>query len=171
MTRRSSAKGREAAWWAAALVAAALAAGCDRSPPVSPADAPAADQPQRLPTATIRVAGAPLVVEVADEKAEHQKGMMFRRRLGPDEAMLFVFDRDDNLGFWMRNTFVDLDLAYIRSDGVVVQVERMRAHDPESVYSREPVRFALEVPAGWLEAHGVGVGARVEVPAEVAPRP
>ena len=139
--------------------------GCDRSAPTGPASGP--DQPQRLATATIRVGQAPLVVEVARTRDEQGKGMMFRKSLGPDEAMLFIADRDTNLSFWMKNTYVDLDLAYIRSDGVIVQIERMKALDTEPVFAREPARFTLEVPPGWFAAHGVGVGAKVEIPPEV----
>jgi uncharacterized membrane protein (UPF0127 family) len=139
------------------------AIGCERSPTPNHKD-----QPQRLETAAIRIAGIPLRVEVASTEETRRKGMMFRPHLGPDEAMLFVFDREDNLSFWMKNTDVDLDLAYIRSDGLITQVEHMKAHDLEPVFSREPVRFALEAPAGWLEAHGVGVEARVEIPPDVA---
>ena len=161
------------------LVAIALfvSLGCDRgSPPPTPPSTggrtgpqvAGPDQPQRLPTATIQVGAVPLLVEVAREKEQQAKGMMFRRSLGPDEAMLFVSDRDANLAFWMKNTYVDLDLAYIRSDGTVVQIERMKAFNPEAVFSREPARFALEVPAGWFAAHGIEVGAKVEIPADVA---
>jgi hypothetical protein len=144
------------------------AIGCDRTaaPPAAPPAGP--DQPQRLPTAAIKVGAVPLAVEVAREKEQQAKGMMFRRSLGPDEAMLFVSDRDTNLAFWMKNTYVDLDLAYIRSDGTVLQIERMKAFNPEAVFSREPARFALEAPAGWFAAHGIEVGAKVEIPADVA---
>ena len=147
----------------AALALLGAVGGCERSPAPSHKD-----QPQRLETAAIRIAGIPLRVEVANTEETRRKGMMFRPRLGPDEAMLFVFDRNANLSFWMKNTDVDLDLAYIRSDGLITQVEHMKAHDLEPVFSREPVRFALEAPAGWLEAHGVGVEARVEIPPDVA---
>ena len=147
----------------ALLLAAAL--GCDRS--VAPSATNGPDQPQRLATAMIRVAGAPLAVEVARTREEQAKGMMFRKSLGPDEAMLFIADRDTNLAFWMKDTYVDLDLAYIRSDGTVVQVERMKALAVDPVYSREPARFTLEAPAGWFAAHDIGVGAKIEVPPEV----
>ncbi|MCX5655168.1 MAG: DUF192 domain-containing protein [Planctomycetota bacterium] len=156
------------------MALALLAAlGCDRATPPSSATGP--DQPQRLATATIRVGSTPLVVEVARTREEQRKGMMFRKHLRPDEAMLFIADRDTNLSFWMKNTSVGLDLAYIRSDGVIVQIERMNALDTEPVFAREPARFTLEVPAGWFAAHGVGVGAKVEIPPEVVnpvvPRP
>ena len=152
------------------ISAAALAAlGCDRDAP-PPAQTNEAEQPQRLPTATLRVGDLPLTVEVADSEAERQKGMMFREALGPDEAMLFVFTSDANIAFWMKDCYVDLDLAFIRSDGAIVQTERMRAYNEELVFSREPVRFALEVPAGWLEAHGIAVGMKVTIPEDVAAR-
>jgi hypothetical protein len=144
------------------------ATGCDRG---APPPAPGTDErAQKLETATIRVGEAPLLVEVADSEAERQKGMMFRETLGPDEAMLFVFQADANLGFWMKNCYADLDLAFIRADGTIVQTERMRAYNEEPVFSREPVRFALEASAGWFGAHGVAVGTKVTVPEDVATR-
>lgn len=123
---------------------------------------------QKLETAMVRVGDLPLRVEVADSEAERQKGMMFRPRLGPDEAMLFVFASDSNPAFWMKDSYMDLDLAFIRSDGSIVQTERMRAYNEELIFSREPVRFALEVPAGWLEAHGIALGTKVAIPEDVA---
>ena len=149
------------------VLVALLFAGCN--PPAAPPPPPSsAEAPQHLPTATIRVGDRPLVVEVARTTPEQAKGMMFRPRLGPDEAMLFVFDRDSNLKFWMKNTWVDLDLAYIDSAGRITQIERMKARLEEPVYSREPVRFVLEVPAGWFEGHGIKEGATLAIPAEVA---
>jgi uncharacterized membrane protein (UPF0127 family) len=147
-----------------------LLAGCqEKAAPAPPPAAPApAQSPQHLATAAIRVGQVPLAVEVANTEATRQKGMMFRTRLGPDEAMLFVFGRDSNLAFWMKNTPVDLDLAYIRSDGTITQTERMKANVLEPVSSREPVRFALEVPAGWLQERGVAVGMKVALPPGVA---
>jgi uncharacterized membrane protein (UPF0127 family) len=153
------------AWPGLSLLIALLLVGCQR-PSAPPAEGP--EQPQCLPTAAIQAAGIPLKVEVAKEPAQHQMGMMFRKSLGPDEGMLFVFDRDTNLSFWMKNTYVDLDLAYIKSDGAIVQIERMKAHNLEPVFSREPARFGLEMPAGWFEAHKIAVGDRVTIPPEVA---
>jgi len=151
-------------------LAIAMLSGCEGGPS-PPAPAPGPDQPQRLPTATIRVGDVPLVVEVANSEATRQKGMMFRRRLAPDEAMLFVFEHEANLRFWMRNTYVDLDLAYIADDGTITEIGRLRAHVTDPVYSREPVRFALETPAGWFASHGIAEGDRVHIPPEVAAAP
>jgi uncharacterized membrane protein (UPF0127 family) len=154
-----------------ALALAVVLFGCDTAPPAPEPNG----RPQHLPTATIRVGDLLLVVEVADQEAECKKGMMFRRHLGPDEAMLFVFPRETDTPFWMANCYVDLDLAYIRADGTIMQIEHMKAHNRESVWSREPYCFALEVPTGWFEAHGIKVGETVEIPEDVAasaqPRP
>ena len=147
------------------LLLAAL--GCDRGAP-PPAQTNEDERAQKLETAMVRVGEVPLRVEVADSEAERQKGMMFRPRLGPDEAMLFVFVSDANLAFWMKNSYADLDIAFIRSDGSIVQTDRLRAYNEELAFSREPVRFALEVPAGWLEAHSIAVGTKVAIPEDVA---
>ena len=148
----------------------AALAGCDKGGAPPPAQTNEDARAQKLETAMVRVDDLPLAVEVADSEAERQKGMMFRPRLGPDEAMLFVFPSDANVAFWMKDSYADLDLAFIRSDGSIVQTERMRAYNEELVFSREPVRFALEVPAGWLEAHGIAVGMKVTIPEDVAAR-
>ena len=156
-----------ATWISAGVLAGlalALAAGCGEGGEPQPADGRA----QKLETATIRVGDVSLVVEVADEKAERATGMMFRDRLGPDEAMLFVFPRPDNLAFHAKNCAVDLDLAFLRADGTIAQTERLEAYNEEAVFSREPVQFVLEAPAGWLEAHGAAAGTQVEIPADVA---
>ena len=141
---------------------AALVLGCEGEPP---APAPSPEQVERLPTAEIRVGDVPLTVEVADQTAERNRGMMFRRQLAPNEAMLFVYPYETNrYPFWMKNTYVDLDIAYIASDGTILQIERMRALSTEGVWSREPFRYALETPAGWFASHGIREGATVTLP-------
>ena len=157
-----------AAWistGALAGLALALAGGCGEGGTPAPTEDRRA---QKLPTAAIRVGDVALVVEVADENAERALGLMFRERLGPDEAMLFVFPRPDNLAFYAKDCSEDLDLAYLRADGTVAQVERMQAYNEEPLFSREPVQFALEAPAGWFERHGLQPGTQVTIPPEVA---
>jgi len=142
-----------------------MVCGCKEPTP------PAAAQPGRLPTAEIRIGQVPVRVEVARTEPDRRRGMMFRRTLGPEEIMLFVFPTDEVLSFWMKNTYVNLELAYIRSDGTIAQVEPMQARDLAAVRSREPALFALELPPGWLEAHGLGVGTKVTIPAAAAAPP
>ncbi len=162
-TRRAKWRHRVSAGVLASL-ALVLLEGCGEGGGLQPTDGRA----QKLPTATIRVGDVSLVVEVADEEAERATGMMFRDRLGPDEAMLFVFPRPDNLAFYAKNCAVNLDLAFLRADGTIAQTERLKAYNEEAVFSREPVQFALETPAGWLKAHGAATDTQVEIPADVA---
>jgi len=171
-------------WWAAVFLAAAVlltAPGCksEQGKP-APSEKAAAtataatrtaspvNSPQHLPTATIRVGPVELAVEVANTEAARQKGMMFRPALAPDEAMLFVYPREHELQFWMKDTLTDLDLAYIAVDGTILQIEHMIARNVEGVRSREPAQFVLEAPAGWFARHSISAGAKVAIPSDVA---
>lgn len=128
-------------------------------------DLPPADsraQP-RLPMVTLRVGDVALEVEVADEPEEQRMGYMFRER--PETTgMLFVFPDEDLRSFWMANTLFDIDLAYIRADGRIAQTVRMISRDRRSAPSSEPVKYVLEVPAGWFARHGTRAGTVVEIP-------
>lgn len=105
---------------------------------------------------------AKVLVEVARSDSERQRGLMFRDRLLPGWGMLFLFDGAKPLTFWMRNTYVPLDMIFIDANYHVVGV----VHDAEPL-TDEPRRvegdaqFVLEVEAGWAAAHGVNRGARV----------
>lgn len=106
---------------------------------------------------------------LAREQHEMQLGLMNvpADELPSGRGMLFVFDYDHVLGFWMRNTIIPLDIAYIRSDGMIVRTLTMQALDERSYSSMEPARFALEVRAGDLSARGIAAGDHVEIPQSV----
>lgn len=108
-------------------------------------------------------------VWVAETLDEQMLGLMnvTDAELDKDEGMLFVFSRDEVRGFWMRNTIIPLDIAYIRSDGTIVRTLTMQPLDESTYSSVEPARFALEVRAGELAARGIAAGDRVEIPASL----
>lgn len=111
----------------------------------------------------IRVAGHPVRVRVSETRQELERGLMFIESLPPDEGMLFVFEREKILHFWMKNTPLPLSVAFIDRTGRIVQIERMEPLDEETVHtSRLPAIYALEMNAGWFQEHGVKVGDRVE---------
>jgi uncharacterized protein len=104
--------------------------------------------------------------EAADERAEQQTGLMGRTELAPDAGMLFVFGRERDLSFWMRNTLIPLSIAYIAADGRIVDIQNMEPLDETSHPSAEPAKYALEVNQGFFAERGVEVGDTVEIPEE-----
>ncbi|MDR0998792.1 MAG: DUF192 domain-containing protein [Treponema sp.] len=104
-----------------------------------------------------------LNVELALSEAEQTQGLMYRKSLDDGRGMLFVFDRDKLASFWMKNTLVPLSIAYIDSDGSILEIHDMRPEDLSLVRSSRSVRYALEVPQGWFDRAGVGPGDRALV--------
>jgi len=118
---------------------------------------------ERLPVREIVIERDGVVVavvkaEIASTHEERSKGLMFRQSLPDGEGMLFVFESDQILSFWMKNTIIPLTIAYITYDGRIVDIKDMYPHDENSVVSSRSVRYALEVPQGWFSRAGVRVG-------------
>lgn len=105
-----------------------------------------------------------LQVEIADSDAERQRGLMERTALGQDRGMLFVFDGEQQLSFWMKNTLIPLSVAYIDSEGRIIDIQDMQPLDETSHPSAEPAQYALEVNQGYFAEHGVEVGDTAELP-------
>lgn len=102
------------------------------------------------------------VVELALADEEKTRGLMFRTEMAANEGMLFDFGRDAPVAMWMQNTILSLDMIFIRSNGTVARVaERTTPFSTDTIPSREPVRFVLEVPAGTAERIGLQRGDRV----------
>lgn len=110
-------------------------------------------------------ASATVTVELARTVSERQQGLMFRQELAEDAGMLFLHPEDVRSGFWMKNTYVPLDIAYISSGGEVLEVHHGKPLDETVLQPKAPYRYVLEVNHGWFERHGLGPGARVELPA------
>lgn len=120
---------------------------------------------EALPTEQITVGGVDLTVEIADEPAERQKGLMERDSLPEDHGMLFVFPADQEMSFWMKNTTIPLSIAYIASDGRILEIHDLTPLSEVPVRSSRSARYALEVNQGMFEAWGVEEGDRIELPA------
>ncbi|MDX1567677.1 MAG: DUF192 domain-containing protein [Longimicrobiales bacterium] len=104
-----------------------------------------------------------VVAEVADSPSEHQEGLMHRQELPEGTGMLFVFQSESTRSFWMRDTFVPLDIAFLNQGMQVVDIQQMEPETEEYHTSGAPAMFALEVPQGWFEAHGIEPGAQAEI--------
>lgn len=107
----------------------------------------------------------PFMVEVADNDAGRAQGLMYRRHLADDRGMLFDFGRTELVTMWMQNTYVSLDMIFVRSDGTVARVaQNTEPLSTRTISSGEPVPFVLEVVAGTARRLGLKAGDRIEHP-------
>jgi len=104
-----------------------------------------------------------LNAEIADNDSEREKGLMFRKSMNENEGMLFVFEKEKNLNFWMKNTYIPLDIAYIDRNGIINEIYHMKPLDVSVTYnSIKPAMFALEVNLGWFSRHKIKTGSKIE---------
>lgn len=154
-----SSKGRAAAVRLTLALAAALAAGA------------AAASDCSVDVADLR-AGATEVrfrIEVADDEAERNQGLMFREAMPRFEGMLFVYEREQPVSFWMKNTLIPLDMLFFDATGRLTHVhENAVPGDLTPIPSEGPAQFVLEINGGAARALGIGPGAELRHPA-VAP--
>ncbi|ODT75754.1 MAG: hypothetical protein ABS76_33370 [Pelagibacterium sp. SCN 64-44] len=102
-------------------------------------------------------------VEVVDTPETRAQGLMYRQELAPDAGMLFDFKEERPVSFWMRNTYIPLDMLFIGADGVVKNIHvNARPHDTTSIPSDGPVQFVLEIPGGRSVELGLAAGDSVE---------
>jgi uncharacterized membrane protein (UPF0127 family) len=101
-------------------------------------------------------------VEIAADDSTRATGLMYRRSLDPERGMLFDFGREQPVSMWMQNTYVPLDMAFIRADGTVHRVEdHTTPLSTRTIDSGVPVRYVLEVPAGTAARIGMKRGSKV----------
>jgi uncharacterized protein len=121
---------------------------------------------QAAGTDTIQIVSASGVhafsVELAATDAEREKGLMFRKELPEGQGMLFDFQQDQPVAFWMHNTLISLDMLFIRGDGRIMRIaENAKPESDDLIPSGVPVRGVLEVIAGTTRAMGIKPGDRV----------
>lgn len=107
----------------------------------------------------------PIKVEVADTPELRRRGLMFRTKMPRDEGMLFDFQETREVAFWMRNTFIPLDMIFIDERGYIKHIHQNAIpQDPTSIPSQHPVRFVLEINGGLSAQYGLKVGDQVRHP-------
>jgi uncharacterized membrane protein (UPF0127 family) len=123
------------------------------------------DRPNpKLKTLTLSIGNVKVQAEIAATEIERNRGLMFRKTLTAGNGMLFVFDYDQKVSFWMKNTSLPLSIAYIASDGTITQILDLAPHSEEPRPSERSIRYALEVPQGWFSQTGVKVGDVLSIP-------
>ena len=104
-------------------------------------------------------------VEIADNEAEREKGLMYRKELPEGRGMLFDFHREQEVSFWMQNTYIPLDMIFIRGDGQILRIaENTEPLSTRLIPSGGPVRAVLEVIGGTARRLGIAAGDRVASP-------
>jgi uncharacterized membrane protein (UPF0127 family) len=104
-------------------------------------------------------------VEVVDNDADRAKGLMFRKELPEGRGMLFDFQREQDVSFWMENTYISLDMIFIRGDGRILRiVENTEPLSTRMIPSGGPVLAVLEVIGGTARKLGIAPGDRVAFP-------
>lgn len=107
-----------------------------------------------------------ITVEVADTPHKRQVGLMFRRSLGDDEGMIFLHDQSGPVGMWMKNTYISLDMIFVRSDGVIHRIEeRTEPFSLNTIESSGDVTAVIEIIAGSARRLGLSPGDKVDYPA------
>jgi len=167
-----------------ALLAAVLVLGCEPEPkPAAPAQS---SSPSPVMTNSVTAAeppafsGQPLTnlvrlkiwvgakevdAELALKPVEVATGMMHRKSIGPEDAMLFAFGTPQPVAFYNRNVHFDLGVAYCDPEGVIQEIVTLKAQDATPVPSRaRNVQFVLEVAPDWFQRNGVGVGTMIRTP-------
>jgi uncharacterized protein len=113
---------------------------------------------ETLPTIELRIGKETLLVEVADDPHERRLGLMYRKELPEDHGMIFIYQSEEIRGFWMKNTYIPLSIAYVDKNGKILHIVDMQPEDHTSVSSLLPAQYALEVNQGWFEEHDITVG-------------
>jgi len=105
-------------------------------------------------------------VEIANDDRERALGLMFRRSMADDAGMLFDFFQEEQASFWMRNTYIPLDMLFIETDGTIESIaKRTTPLSERSVKSKGPVRYVLEINGGISDRLGIRPGDKVSGPA------
>ena len=99
--------------------------------------------------------------EVAADMASRMQGLMYRKSLGPNAGMLFIFDEAAIQCMWMKNTLVPLSVAFLDEHGTIINIADMQPQTEESHCASAPARLALEMAKGWFAQKGIRPGAKL----------
>jgi len=114
--------------------------------------------PSAHPTASLTLGEHTVQAEVVSTNKARQRGLMERESMPEDHGMLFVYPDTKVRGFWMKDTWIPLSIAFADSDGTIVRIADMQPHDLSRTSSLYPAMYALEMNQGWFEAHDVSKG-------------
>lgn len=105
-----------------------------------------------------------VTAEIARKPEERNRGFMERKKIPDGTGMIFIFENDQILSFWMKNTPHALSIAYIDSKGTIRDIFDMTPYSLSPIKSTVSVRYALEVPQGWFEKNNIQIGDKITLP-------
>ncbi len=101
-------------------------------------------------------------IEKAETDVERIQGLMFRKAMPEEQGMLFLFEQSEQQGFWMRNTYIPLDIIYVDENNVITTIyENTKPLDEKSLPSNGPAKYVVEVIGGYAKKHGIKVGDKI----------
>ena len=103
-----------------------------------------------------------LYVELANTPLKREQGLMGRKKLAHNHGMLFDFKSPRRLSFWMSNTYIPLDIAFINEDGRITEIREMVPLSTRTISSKDSCKYALEVNRGWFGKNGIQAGALIQ---------
>ena len=158
----------------AALVVGGCSAqlgGCNTNSGTTAGDQQKGNDLDSMSTTKFSIGETEFQVWIANTAERREKGLMFVEMEqmqaledGTELGMLFIFEQERTLSFWMKDSFIPLDIAYARSDGTIVKIHTMTPLDLSGYSSVQPARYALEVNAGVFAAKGISEGDVIEIP-------
>ena len=126
--------------------------------------------PQKLAITEAKLGGNSFLLMLARSDLEKAKGLMFRRYLPPNHGMIFVYENEQFMSYWMKNTMISLDLVLISEDLIVIEyILDMKAgfgypdSELEHYRSRKKAKYAIELNAGTVNSLNIKVGDKLEI--------
>ena len=116
---------------------------------------------QTLPVKKFAAGVYLIQAEMASTEAQRELGLMNRKELGTNDGMMFIFDRPYAYCMWMKNTLLPLSVAFLDSDGVILNVEEMLPQTETNHCAVKPALYALEMNAGWFKHKNIKPGTRI----------
>lgn len=112
-----------------------------------------------------------IFAEVADDNNERAKGLMFRERLEENNGMIFIFEQEFQVSFWMKNTLIPLDIIFINKNFRIVDIKNAVPckQDPCQLYKpQKSAQYVLEVNSGFTEKNGIMINDKVDLQSAIS---
>lgn len=120
------------------------------------------DKAQKLPEIFLHAGPHNILAETAVTEPQRRIGLMHRSTMPDSSGMVFAYENHDKHCFWMKNTRIPLDAAFIADDGVIINIAAMMPMSEKEHCAAKPVRFILEMNQGWFAQRGITPGAKID---------